>query len=426
MSNMRKVKRECDEMNMTRNVYEAKISCKEFFHKIQGDVLISGNEAGNQLLILELVCSYLQRADIPTIILSSHMELLRKLQEKRNRQEISHMMITCQSERNYMPFYGMSVQQVLRFIHIVAKEIGYEAKIDQVMVYAAAVLNIVHEKYQVCLPALTKLLEKDDDYISEFAIQMGLSNIIVDNIRGNHEAGIILRRICEYLEEVFEEIYTPDVVTNYSFQSGAMKNIIGMAMYGCSSNQQIMNVYLKEEIYHTLKDVDKVRVILDEMSFENENDELLKYLFMAKRQGKIELIFIAKNVGDFLQKASELDFSNVVMFQQNTATATEEISKGLFGTFQYHYPVLTTGDTPHILFSIKKAEHWQIQKEERLRVRNQDFCARPTIIGKQSNYLAIKTTANSNVYLIKITDFLPMVMETSMISYSGNKHREVN
>lgn len=33
--------------------------------------------------------------------------------------------------------------------------------------------------------------------------------MIVDNIRANHEAGIVLRRLFEYLEEIFEDIYTP-------------------------------------------------------------------------------------------------------------------------------------------------------------------------------------------------------------------------
>ena len=37
---------------------------------------MTGNEAGNPQLIEELVCSYLDRGDIPTIVLTSHMDLL--------------------------------------------------------------------------------------------------------------------------------------------------------------------------------------------------------------------------------------------------------------------------------------------------------------------------------------------------------------
>ena len=68
---------------------------------------------------------------------------------------------------------------------------GYGILTDQVMLYAAAVLNVVAARYPVSLPALTKLLEEDDDFISELALKSGLSNVVADNIRGNHEADML-------------------------------------------------------------------------------------------------------------------------------------------------------------------------------------------------------------------------------------------
>ena len=67
--------------------------------------------------------------------------------------------------------------------------------------------NIVSTEYPVSLPAVVKLLEEDDDFISELALQQGLSNVIADNIRANHEAGIVFRRLLERLEEIIENIY---------------------------------------------------------------------------------------------------------------------------------------------------------------------------------------------------------------------------
>lgn len=232
---------------ITRRVYKGKIDYEEFFRKIRGDLLIAGSEAGNHKLILELVRRTLECADIPTIVLSSHMELLRDLQAIRSAQQRTCIMTSCSSEQNYMPFYEMSAQQIMRFIRMAAEEMGFSAQTEQLMLYTAAVLNIVSTKYPLSLPALTKLLEEDDDYISEFALQAGVSNVIADNVRGNHEAGIVLRRLCEYLEEVFEEIYAPNTDTKYNFQSGVKGNIAVMAVYACSSNQHIMNTYLKEE-----------------------------------------------------------------------------------------------------------------------------------------------------------------------------------
>ncbi|NCC44884.1 MAG: hypothetical protein EOM18_15195, partial [Clostridia bacterium] len=327
MSNKGMIIRECERLNDARRVFEGRIDSTGFFRTIRGDLLVTGGEAGNQALILDLICSCLEKKDMPTIILSSHPAVLTALQQKRDAQEITCIMTSCQAEKNYHPFYGMSAQQILRFIRMTAEEMGYSILTDQVMIYLAAVLNVVAAKYPVSLPAITKLLNEDDDFISEFALQAGLSNVIADNIRANHEAGIVVRRLFERLEEIFEDIYTQGSDTKYNFQSGAKGNLSGMAMYVCSSNQHIFNSYLKEEIFYTLKRVPRVRIILDEVEFLDENDELMKYLVQAKRQGKIELMMVSQNIKESMYGNGELDFVNVVMFLHGTSAATDDISR---------------------------------------------------------------------------------------------------
>ena len=415
MSNKGMIIRECERLNAARRVFEGRVDSASFFRRIRGDLVITGGEAGNQAMVLDLFCSCLERNDMPTIILTSHPEMMTAIQQKRNTQEIDGVMTSCVTDKNYHPFYGMSAQQILRFVCMTAEEMRYTTLIDQIMIYAAAVLNVVAAKYPVSLPAIVKLLNEDDDSVSEFALQSGLSNVIADNIRANHEAGIALRRLFERLEEIFEDVYTPGSDTKYNFQSGAKGNLSGMAMYACSSNQHIFNSYLKEEIFYTLKRVPRVRIILDEMQFVDENDDLMKYLIQAKRQGKVELMLVSQNIKESMHGNCELDFANVVLFQHGTSATTDDISKDLFSTYQYHVPIPVAGNTPHIFFSIKKAVHWQIQREERLRVRSQDLYTKPAILRKQSDYLAVKTTANDNVYLIPTSDFLPAVAGVPMV-----------
>lgn len=415
MSNKGMIINECTRLNTARRVLEGRVDSASFFRKIQGDLLITGGEAGNQEMVFDLFCSRLERSDMPTILLTSHLDIMTAIQQKRDAHEIDCVMTSCPTEKNYHPFYGMSAQQILRFVRMTAEEMGYGILTDQVMIYAAAVLNVLTAKYPVSLPAIVKLLNEDDDFISEFALQSGLSNVIADNIRANHEAGIALRRLFERLEEIFEDVYIPGSDTKYNFQSGVKGNVFGMAMYACSSNQHILNTYLKEEIYHTLKRVPRVRIILDEMEFTGENDELLKYLMEAKRQNKIELMLISQNINEAMHGNTWLDFPNIVMFLHGTSAATDDVSGALFGTYQYHFSVPVASNTPHIVFSIKRSVHWQTQSEERLRVRSQDLYAKPTIFGRSSDYLAVKTTANANVYLIPVTDFLPVVSGVSMV-----------
>lgn len=407
MSNKGMIINECTQLNVARRVLEGRVDSATFFRKIHGDLLITGNEAGNQEMLLDLFRRSMEKSDMPTILLTSHLELMTKIQKKRDLKEMSCVMTSCPTDKNYHPFYGMSAQQILRFVRMTAEEMGYGILTDQVMIYAAAVLNVVAAKYPVSLPAVAKLLKEDDDFISEFALQSGLSNVISDNIRANHEAGIVLRRLLERLEEIFEHIYMPDCDTKYNFQSGAKGNVTGMAMYVCAGNQCIFNSYLKEEIFCTLKRVPRVRIILDEMTFTDENDELLKYLMETKRQNKIELILISQNINEMMHGREGLDFSNIVMFIHGTPAATDDISGALFGSYQYYFPAPVAGNTPHVIFSIKHSVQWQLQSEERLRIRSQDLYAKQTILGHSSDYLAVKTTANANVYLIRVADFLP-------------------
>lgn len=409
MSNKGMIINECERMNAARRVLEGRVDSASFFRNIRGDLLITGVEVGNQAMVLDLFCSGLDRNDMPTILLTSHPDMMVAIQQKVRAHEINCVMTSCPTDKNYHPFYGMSAQQILRFVRMTAEEMGYGILTDQVMIYAAAVLKVVAAKYPVSLPAIVKLLNEDDDFISEFALQSGLSNVIADNIRANHEAGIVLRRLFERLEEIFEDVYTPGSDTRYNFQSGAKGNVAGMVMYACSGNQRIFNSYLKEEIFHTLKRVPRVRIILDEMEFVDENDELMQYLMQTRRQGKIELMMASQNAREAMHGNAELDFPNVVLFHHGTPAATDDLSRNLFGSYQYHYPVTVAGNTPHILVSFKRAVHWQSQAEERLRVRSQDMYAKPGILGRASDYLAVKTTANANVYLIRTSDFLPAV-----------------
>lgn len=153
----------------------------------------------------------------------------------------------------------------------------------------------------------------------------------------------------------------------------------------------------------------RVRIILDEMEFVDESDELMQDLMQTRRHGKIELMMVSQNIREAMHGNADLNFSNAILFHHGTPAATDELSKDLFGIYQYHYPVPVVGNTPHILMSFKRAVHWQIHTEERLRVRSQDMYTKPGIFGKMSDGLVVKTKANANVYLVCTSDFLAAV-----------------
>ena len=394
-----KIMIECEKRNQIRRVCQGKTDLETLFRNIQGDLLISGYGAANPILLADLICSYTRRNDMPTILLPARTELFELLRQRQRAGEVTRMMFSDPADRNYHPFYGMSAQYLLRFIRMTGEELGFNIIMDKMMPYAAAILNIVEASYPVSLPAMANLLRYDDAYISAHALQMGLGSDVADVIRANREAGVALRRTCEKLEYLFEDVYTSGSDTKYNFQSAVLGNIAVMGFHILSPNQKVMNSYLKDELFCTLKRVQKVRIVVDEVPFEDQDDELLKHLFQLKRQQKIELIFVSRNASELCDRTRML-FSNVLLFQHDNPEATAAISEMLWGKYLFHYPVPVAAAPPSVVFTLKKALQWQIATEERLRVRAEDLYSHSGFFFSTSDLVAIKTAARDIIFLV--------------------------
>lgn len=189
------VVRECNKANMDRGVSTGRVDYHTFFRNINGHLLMSGTNAGNIPMLADMACDYAARGDrIPTILLTGHLKLLEALKDRQSLGYIEHLAISGPSSRNFHPMYGMSTQQINRLIAAAGEEMGCGAILDKVFLYAASAINITSARYPVSLPALSALLKEDDDAIASFAGEMGMSNVTVDNILGNREAGIMFRR----------------------------------------------------------------------------------------------------------------------------------------------------------------------------------------------------------------------------------------
>ncbi len=400
-----RIVKECNRANMDRGVSLGRVDYHMFFRNIEGHLLMSGRNAGNIGMLADMVCDYAAKDEqIPTILLTGRLKLLEALKERQSKGYIDRLEISAPSSRNYHPMYGMSAQQVNRLMIAAGEEMGCGAVMDKVFLYASSVIDIVSTKYPVSLPALSAILKEDDDAIASFAVQIGMSNVTVDNILGNHEAGIVFRRIVWRMEETFENVSLPENDTGYSFQTGSQRDGAVMAFYQISGSQKLMNAYLKEELYAVLMRQPKIRMILDEVSFPEEGDELLACLMQMKRQGMIELIVSSENAKEMLHGVG-LDFGNVCLFQHSTTGAAEDISREVFGTYQYHYPVCSQGRPPAVFFTLEKDMHWHIGTEERLKIRAEDLYPTRGFFGCSSDYMAVKTTNGSGIYLVPVSEF---------------------
>ena len=165
MGNRRKVAYVCEELNRNRNVFEGTSDRHGFFRNIRGDLLVVGERAGDQELILSLIDSCMEKADMPTILLSGRLELFEELQKRRRQGKITNIRISAPSEKIYHPLLGMSKQQIQKIVSLEAQEMGIGVAMERVKIYTEALLDIIAVKYPLSLPAMTELLRENDDVI---------------------------------------------------------------------------------------------------------------------------------------------------------------------------------------------------------------------------------------------------------------------
>ena len=387
-----RVMQECERMNMDRKVERARVYRSKVFEQMRGNFLLSGNLAEDRDLLLEFIKNTACRNPFPTIVLTGRMEMLEAMATS------PFVKISGNGVKNYHPMYGMNKQQVCRLIRQAAEEMGNLSIFDTLLPYVMAVLDIVSKRYPVSLPALEVLMECDDEYIAELALEYGLPKEISDSIRGNCEASIYFRRLLTYLRRTFEHIAVKESETEHNIITNAESGHSVTAVYQTSQNQKLMNLYLKEELYRALMKCRKMRVVLDEVFFWGEEDELLQFLLQMKRQERVELIVCSESAEEMMY-GNVQSFENVCLFLHRTVPMTERLSEKVFGKYLHGSPSISVGTPPFFLFSLRRDHRWSRQQEERLRVRAADLYENGT------EKLAIKLQGYECIYLVPVSYF---------------------
>lgn len=406
MGNREKVARICDRANELRDVFLADTNDRKFFHEIRGSLLISGHGAGQKELMLDLVNEYVERNDMPTIILSGRPQFLRELREAYGQDGDGRVIISAPESRNYHPLFGMSDAQIIDLIRAAAEECGLGNAKEKVLRYAETLIRIVGAKYTVSLPAIKALLKENDDYIAAFADQMGLTKTDAERILGDQQAGLMLRQITDFMAAAFERTAVLESETKYNLLSGSLAGVPLMAFCQNSNSQKILNACLREELSAAANRVPKLRVILDEVSFVDESDVLLLKLFELKRQGRVELVAVSENVKEMLPDAS-LDFGNVCLFLHANSQTTEALSKELFGEYTHYFPVCDRGKPAALIYTPEYHENWKHATETRLRVGADDLCGKQRLFFREPEKLAIRIQGKRTVYLVPKKRFIP-------------------
>lgn len=374
------------------------VDSETFFQKIEGDFLATGKHACKTEFIESMVCESLAQSELPVVILNSRKELSKTIEN------IGDIQIFDEEHKNYHPLWGMDSQAMLKLIRLAAESWGCHGVMDQVLLYAMALLEIVNTKYVLSLPAIAQLLTENDQVIANLAIHSGLSKVLADNITGNQEAGILVRRIVGNLIRTFENVAAEDSESEHNLLMTAWDVPAKLMFYQYSVNQQLMNACLKEELHMVLQKVRKIRVIAIEPLFKEQNDELLEFLMEMKRIGKIEFFLCSENAGTIL-KNKNVNFTNVCMFLHNSVQAMETVSECVFGNYLFHYPVKTVGKPPSLLFTLKKDEHWGIATEKRLCIRAADLYDNSGMFHREPEKLAVKIGQKTDRYLVSVEEF---------------------
>lgn len=408
MASKEAVQRECDRLNRPRKVRDINMTQEQFLSKVHGDLLVSGQGACCEDIVLKTLYHYHARKDMPTIVLTSHRNNVNAVKCLCGQGELEGCAVTGRDNRNYHPMYGMNTQQISELIRQAALEVGCQGIMDKLLLYAMAAINVVSCYYPVSLQALSHMLDNSDYAIAQLAQEKGLSESVINDITGNCEAGIMLRRVIGRMEETFSEVTKRECDTRYNFQTGALRGARMMVFYQPSRNQKLMNAYLKEEIFGLLRKIHPVRIVLDEAIFTSEEDELLQYLFYLKQVEDIELVVFSEDAVKMLKNKENLNFSNSCLMNHATPFATEEVTQ-IYGKYKYHYPTVTISAPPTLFWTPLKGKNFTIAAEDRLRVRSEDLYQYDIWSGATHEKVAWKLKNDENVYFSRKNKFLVQI-----------------
>ena len=124
MSNRGRITRECEFLNRKRNVFEGIIDNRSFFQNIRGDLLVSGERAGDQEMILNLVESCMEKQTMPIILTFRSSGCVYRTSETENTGRVFKCENCKPIRKNVPSFLGMSKQQIQRFVSLAAEKMG--------------------------------------------------------------------------------------------------------------------------------------------------------------------------------------------------------------------------------------------------------------------------------------------------------------
>ena len=378
MAGRRQVESECSRKNRERRVKESGATgCANFLSRINGNLLVSGN-IDHTIFLKKLLGEYESRRDGLTILLTQNVQLLQELSLFRKEGGLEGLIVASPDLLSYYPMYGMSRRQILPLIQETAKEYAY-TNIERVAAYADAFLSILEASGRLALPEILSFGGKSDDELMDLGRSRGVSEYILENLGGNRAAGSTFRLILGHLQMIFGNIMIPGSRTEMNIQAVAVQDYPLLAVYSCSTNQRILNLYLKEELETAfrrcqIKGIRKMfRIVLDDIAFVSKEDELLRFLMNWKRQYGVEIAVISRNAAEMLcEKENLKGFSNVIVASHDVDESTEEVLS-LLGSYMHYEPILGGGHGERILPRLASSEHWTMHAANRLRVRAEDL-----------------------------------------------------
>ena len=405
MATKRQLENECKRRNRDRCVTtNGKRTCGQFCKSLGTSVLISGN-ANWKRVKTNLVKEYVDRADMPTIILTVHSEWDEILEQTTAEGAIRGFMSSGPNDRSFHALLGLRQTQILYLIDKTADEFRMDRK-DEMLTYAEGFLAILQKMYPLSLPAMIQLAKESDDRICRIGRSKQVPVTFLDKISGNWQGGIIFRRLLTRMQDIFEWVTDENCASNYCFLSGVPAGVPFMVFHQHSSSQTVMNGFLKEELENIRKRYGRFRVILDDAAFTNAQDELLQYLMRQMRLRNLEVIVCSNNAPEMLMGESYLKlFESMAVFPHDSETTTEQITK-TFGPYRHHEVMMGAAGFAWNPIAAKKNANYTMHAEERLKVRGNDLKASCNLLFRKGDQVALKLgTASKTVELVPIAAF---------------------
>ena len=254
----------------------------------------------------------------------------------------------------------------------------------QLYPFFEAFLEIMQRTDSLNLSDMVQWARRTDKELYSVSEKMNIPEVIRNGIRINTIGGLSLRSIINDIAGAFRHIGSDNCNTNANISTLCDQEQALIFIRDKSSLPDVFRMVLMKELEAVMSESRPLTIVFDSIN-PTENNYVRELINYSLHRDNIHSVLCGNNLWSMFQPNSEqilAGFKSWVIYNPAGMQVDEFLSR--FGTYTYHYPVLSAGNENFLFTNYTEAT------EQRQRIRSQDLLQYEVLLsGHHDDYLEL-------------------------------------